>query len=238
MRHGTPSPARLLLACVVACALAPVAATASFAGARQAGPVKVEGTTSNTFEPRDIKATPDADGKITIEFTSHNVHTIQSDEVPGFDSDIVNDGQTKTITFDAPPPGQYPVYCELHRDTMTGTLTVAGEAAESPTATATAEPTAEPTASAPPASGTASPSTGTGEDDAPEPGEHEEGSDDAAHDIPGVADNPTLKRIEDERAAQATAVSGFKFFTFVSIAFLFILGAAILFSTRPRRGAR
>ena len=234
MRLGTSSPARFVLAAGLASALAPLAATASSAAVRQAGPIKVTGTGSNTFTPKDIKAAPDANGKITIEFKSEGFHTIQSDEVPGFDSDVVQNS-TKTITFDAPAPGQYKVYCELHKPGMAGTLTVSGEAVAT-TAPATEEPTEEPTVSAPPASGSASATAGTGEDDAPVASEHDP-KDPFKH-VHGVEGNAILDDIEGERAAQAGAVSGFKFFTFVSIAFLFILGAAVLFSTRSRRSAR
>lgn len=233
MRHGTSSTARVLLACALAGALAPLAATASFAGVRQVGPVKVEGTRDNKFVPKDIKATPDADGNVTIEFTSKGFHTIQSDEVKGFDSGPVQD-TTKTITF-AAEPGTYQVYCLYHKTAgMTGTLVVAGEATETPAAT-------EEPSSAPPESETASPTAAATEEPtaaAEDDGEDAVSEDDPSHDVPGVADNPTLKRINAEREAEAGAVSGFKFFTFVSIAFLFILGAAVLFSTRPRRTSR
>lgn len=234
MRHGTSSLARTLVAVGLAVTIAPVAATASFAGARQEGPVKVLGTITNKFEPADIKAAPNAKGEISIEFTSEGAHTIESKDVPGFDSGNVNDGETKTVTFKAPAAGQYRVICLYHESVgMVGTLTVTGGTDTEPSESAAPS-------SAPPASASASASVGAPDDNAPTAApEHGAEEGEAGHgEIPGVEGNETLERIEAERAAQAGAVSGFKFFTFVCVAFLFILGAAVLFSTRPRRAGR
>ena len=233
MRHGTSSLARTLVAVGLAVVVAPVAATASYAAARQEGPVKVLGTVTNVFDPVDIKAAPDAKGEISIEFTSEGAHTIQSDDVPGFDSGNVQD-ETKTVTFKAPAAGQYKVICLYHESVgMVGTLTVTGGTDTEPSESA--EPSSQP-----PASASASASVATPDDNAPtaEPEHEGEEGEEAHEEVPGVEDNKTLERIEAERAAQEGAVSGFKFFTFVCIAFLFILGAAVLFSTRPRRAGR
>lgn len=231
MRHGTSSLARTLVAVGLAVLVTPAAA--SYAGTSQAGPVKVKGTTANVFEPKDITATPDAAGQISIEFTSEGAHTIQNNDIPGFDSGDMAD-ETKTVTFKAPAPGQYPFICEYHESVgMVGTLTVAGKGAE-PSESASPSGVAS---SAPPASASASASVGAPDDNAPTSAPEGEGEA-AEEEVPGVTDNETLERIEAERAAQEGAVSGFKFFTFVCIAFLFILGAAVLFSTRPRRAGR
>jgi plastocyanin len=240
MRHGSTISARALVAVGLALAFAPLAASASYAGVRQEGPIKVLGTATNKFDPVDVTATPDADGKITVELTSEGApHTWENKEL-GIDSGMVNAGESKTFTFAAPPAGQHKIICSLHESVgMVGTLTVAGGAQESPTA----EPTTAAPSSAPPASASASATVGApeGGDDAPtaEPHAEEEGhGKDPFADIPGVKGNEVLERIEAERAAQAGAVSGFKFFTFVCVAFLAILGAAVLFSTRPRRAGR
>ena len=238
MRLGTSSPARLVLAVGLAGVLAPLAATASSAGVSQAGPVKVTGTSTNVFDPKEITATPDATGKVTIEFVSSGFHRMESTE-GGFDSGDVS-STTKTFSFTA-KPGTYEFICRYHAPGMTGTLTVSGgAAATTPPATEepTEEPTETPTVSEPPASASASATVGTADDHAPLPGEQEHDPKDPFKHIPGVEGNQVLEDIETERAAQAGAVSGFKFFTFVSIAFLFILGAAVLASTRSRRAAR
>jgi plastocyanin len=242
MRHRTSAPGRSaavstpvrgLLVLGVAAGLAGFGLSAAQAGVRQAGPVKVSGTVDNKFDPSTVTATADASGKVTILFTAHGAHTMQSDEAK-FDSGPVSDGQTKTITF-AAKPGTYAFYCLYHKSLgMTGTLTVAGAGgapSSAPGNPDASSPAAAP--SEPPASASASASVGSGQEGvgAPTPGASasEEG-------VPGVAGNKTLARIEEERAAQHGAVSGFRFFTLVAIAFLMILGAAVMFSTRPRRG--
>lgn len=239
MRHGTSSPARLLLSAAgLALAVTPLAAATSFAGVRQAKPIEVLGTKTNVFDPKDVTATPDDKGEITVTLTSEAggaPHTWENKAL-GIDSGNVNAGESKTITFKAPPAGQHKIICLYHEGTgMVGTLTVAAGGAEE-----TPDPDESPTAapsSQPPASASASATVGAGEDDAPEQGEHEEGEE-GAHEVPGVEGNKVLERIAHEREAQKSAVDGFKFFTFACVAFLFILGAAVLFSTRPRRTGR
>lgn len=235
MRHAS-SPARAVAAVGFALTIAPVAASASFAGTTQAGGVEVLGTKTNKFDPVDVKAAPDAKGNITITLTSEAggaPHTWENKQL-GIDSGIVNAGQSKTFSFKAPPAGKHKIVCILHESVnMVGSLTVedaGGNDAEN-------SPTAAPS-SLPPASASAPAGAGGGQgENAPPQGAHEEGEE-GEHVIPGVAGNPQLKVIEERRAAEAGAVSGFKFFTFVCVGFLFILGAAILFSTRPRRAAR
>ena len=230
MRHGTSSPARALTAVGLALALAPFAASAAFAGTRQAEPIEVVGNAQNKFDPVDVTATPDKDGNITVTLVSEGApHTWENKDL-GIDSGLVNAGDEKTFTFKAPAPGKHKVICSLHESVgMIGSLTVEGQGEP-------ADPEDSPTAapsSQPPASASASASVGVGGGHgAPTPGEAEHAEDEHA---PGIAGNEMLERIEAERAAQQGAVSGFKFFTFVCVAFLFILGAAILFSTRSRR---
>jgi plastocyanin len=238
MRHGTSPTARALLALGVAVALAPLAATASYAGVRQAGAVKVTGTAANKFDPVDVKATPDAKGEITVTLTSEGAPHTWENKSLGIDTGIVMAGESKTITFKAPPAGEHKVVCSLHESQgMVGTLTVGGgaKATEDPKASESAAPSEEP-----PASGSASASVGApaGGDNAPSAGAEEGAEGEEEHAAPGLKDNETLERIEAERAAEEGAVSGFKFFTMVCIAFLFILGAAVMFSTRPRRAGR
>lgn len=238
MRHGTSPTARTLLALGVAVALAPLAATASYAGARQAGAIEVVGNAANKFDPVDVKATPDAKGEISVTLRSEGAPHTWENKSLGIDTGIVNAGQSKTITFRAPPAGEHKVVCSLHESLgMVGTLTVGGGAAE--TEEPDASPSAEPS-SQPPASGSASASVGApaGGDNAPSPGAEDGGGEVEEEAAPGLAGNEVLERIEAERAAQEGAVSGFKFFTMVCIAFLAILGAAVLFSTRPRRAGR
>ena len=241
MRHGSSAPARALAAAGLALAIAPLAASASYAAPTQAGAIEVLGTADNKFDPVDVTAAPAADGTITVKFTSEAggpPHTWENKQL-GIDTGIVNAGASKTITFKAPPAGEHRVICSLHEQQgMVGTLTVTGRGAASPTGAPATTPAASPS-SLPPASATASATVGGGEGvNAPPQDEHKEDEEHPAHDIPGVKGNRMIAEIEAERAAQQGAVSGFKFFTFVCIAFLFILGAAVLFSTRSRRPAR
>ena len=234
MRHGSSTPARVLLVAGLAITVAPFVASASFAGPTQAGPIEVLGDAQNKFVPVDLTATPDAKGEITVTLKSEGAPHTWENKALGIDSGIVNAGATKTFTFKAPPAGKHRIICSLHEGVgMIGSLTVAGGGAQE-------SPTAQPS-SAPPASASASASVGApqGGGDAPPPGS-EEHADEGEHEeaAPGIAGNKTLERIEAQRAAHEGAVSGFKFFTFVCVAFLFILGAAILVSTRPRRAAR
>ena len=239
MRHGTSSPVRVLALTGVAFAIAGVPATASFAGPRQeAKPIEVVGTATNKFDPADVTATPDADGNITVTLKSEPgaPHTWENKEL-GINSGNVNGGEEKTFTFKAPPAGTHKVICLYHEGVgMVGNLIVEGAGGKGGEKSPSAAPSSQP-----PASASASASVGTGGGhSAPTagPGEHgEDAHGEGEHVIPGVAGNPMLERIEAERAAQQDAVSGFKFFTFVCVAFLFILGAAILFSTRSRRQA-
>jgi len=237
MRHGTSSPTRALAAAALALALAPFAASASYAGTRQAGPVEVVGNAQNKFVPADVTATPDAKDEITVTFTVEGgVPHTWTNKALGIDTGIVNGGDSKTITFKAPPAGQHKIVCTLHEGQgMVGTLTVAEAGGEDPDESPTAAPSSQP-----PASASASATVGAGSDDAPTQGAEDDGGEveEAGHEVPGIAGNDVLRRIEEERAAQEGAVSGFKFFTFVCVAFLFILGAAVLFSTRPRRSGR
>jgi plastocyanin len=235
MRHGTSSPlpallATGLLAGLAGLGLATVGATASYAGAR-AGAVKVTGTADNKFDPADITAAVDAAGKVTVDFTAAAggaPHTFTGDD-PKFDSGIVNAGASKTVTF-AAKPGKYQVYCSLHKTSgMVATLTVTAAGATNPDASAPASSGA----SQPPASASASASVGSGAQGVGAPTPAASASAEAG--VPGVEGNKELAAIEEERAAQHGAVSGFRFFTMVAVAFLVILGAAVLFSTRPRR---
>ena len=194
----------------------------SYAGVRQAGTVTVKGTAGNKFDPADIQATLDAKGEVTIDFVSEGApHTLQSDDLKALNSGNVNAGETKTITF-AAKPGTYSVYCLYHKSLgMTGTLTVAAAGSggsATPTAAATTEAPASETPAATATAAVVEPSASASEEDAP-----------------GIAGNKELADLDTERAAQHGAVSGFRFFTMVAVAFLVVLSAGVLFSTRPRR---
>lgn len=225
MRHGSSAPVRALLAIGLAAGLATLGTLGTaYAGTRQAGAVQVTGTIDNKFDPADIKATADASGKVTIQFTAHGTHTMQSDDAK-FDSGQVNDGQTTTISFTA-KPGTYSVYCLYHKASgMTATLTVAGGGGKPAASSAAATPTSTPTPT--PSATVGEPQPGVG---APTPT-----ASTTAEEVPGLAGNKELEAIDASRAAEHGAVSGFRFFTMVAVAFLVILCAAVLFSTRPRR---
>lgn len=212
------------------------AATAFPAVATQAGEAKV-GTTNNLkFDPANL--TVAAGTKITWTNTGGGYHTVTGGEnTPDPNNPIgrgVIDTEGKTYSVTIDKPGTYKYYCEPHLSIgMVGTVTVTAAGAGATTAPTSAAPAAS---SAPPASAGASATVGAPQQGAGAPtGEPVEGGSD---EVPGVADNPTLKSIEEQRAAQSGAVSGFRFFTAVATAFLFILGAAVMFSTRPRRAGR
>lgn len=57
--------------------------------------------------------------------------------------DFLNSGESFTTTFST--PGTYPYFCELHFETMTGTVVVVATATAPPTAPATPTPTLGPT---------------------------------------------------------------------------------------------
>jgi plastocyanin len=234
MRPGSSTPVRAVLATGFAAVAAflIVGASASYAGVR-ADAVKVTGTADNKFDPADIQATADAKGNVTISFTAQgSPHTIQSDQLTALNSGNVNAGETKKLTF-AAKPGKYDVYCSYHKTLgMVGTLTVAGPGGSSAPASSSSSPSAA-ASSAPPASASASASVG-----APQPGVGAPTAEASEGLPPGVAGNETLATLDTERAAVHGAVSGFRFFTMVAVAFVVILGAAVLFSTRPRRAGR
>jgi len=231
MRPGSSTPALLATGLVAAGALLLVGASASYAGVRQTS-VQVKGTADNKFDPADIAVSVDAKGNATIEFTSEGApHTIQSDQLKALNSGNVNAGETKKITF-AAKAGKYDVYCAYHKTLgMVGTLTVTAGGKAAPSSAAATD-SAEPSA-APPASASASASVG-----APQPGAGAPTGEPSGEQPPGIEGNQTLEQLDAERAAVHGAVSGFRFFTMVACAFMVILGAAVLFSTRPRRAGR
>jgi plastocyanin len=237
MRPGSATPARAaLLATGLAAAglLLLAGASASYAGVRQTA-VTVTGTADNKFDPADIEASLDAKGNVTLTFkAAGSPHTLQSDQLKALNSGNVNAGESKKLTF-AAKAGKYDVYCAYHKTLgMVGTLTVtaAGKAGGTPSASASASASVA-ASEAPPASASASASVG-----APQPGVGAPTGEASGELPPGIEGNETLKKLDTERAAVHGAVSGFRFFTLVAVAFMIILGAAVLFSTRPRRAGR
>lgn len=214
----------------------PVAALVALPGAAaQAADGKVSATAQLKFDPAEL--TVAAGTKVTWTNVGGTYHTVTggdgtADPASPINGQLPSDGATYSVTFDK--PGTYKYFCSPHvASGMKGTIVVTGTAAGGGTS-ASATPTTGGGSSAPPASASASATVG-----APQPGagaptaEPSEGEQ-----APGIAGNKTLKSIEEERAAQHGAVSGFRFFTMVAVAFLVILGAAVMFSTRPRRAGR
>ena len=224
---------------VTASVTLPGVATAFPAVATQAGGASVETTADNKFSP--VELTVAAGTKITWTMPQASYHTVTGgDGTPDQSSPIgrgVLDAQGKTYSVTISEPGTYAYFCEPHvGQGMKGTVvvTAGGAAATTAPAAATSAPAAS---SAPPASASASATVGAPQAGAGAPTAEPEGE--GGHDeIPGVAGNDTLEAIEEQRAAQQGAVSGFRFFAAVATAFLFILGAAVMFSTRPRRAGR
>ncbi|HEV2890159.1 MAG TPA: plastocyanin/azurin family copper-binding protein [Frankiaceae bacterium] len=202
----------------------------------QAGETKVSTLPGNKFDPAEI--TVAAGSKVTWQNTDGGFHTVTGGEGPQQDPASPLNGQlsamgaTYSVTFDK--PGTYPYFCQPHVSLgMKGKVIVTAGGPATTTASASAPPAAS---SAPPASASASATVGAPQQGAGAPtnapaGEGEE-------EIPGVTGNKTLEMIEAAREEQKGAVSGFRFFAAVATAFLFILGAAVMFSTRPRRAGR
>jgi plastocyanin len=222
-------------------ALAGTAATAFPNTPAQAAETKVGTTNDFKFNPAEI--TVAAGGKVTWTNTGGGYHTVTggdgaADPASPINGQIPSQGNTYSVTFK--DPGTYKYFCAPHASLgMKGTVIVtAGGAPAAPTTSASA-PAAS---SAPPASASASASVGAPQQGAGAPtndpdtgGEGKEGGEEHA---PGIDGNPTLEKIAEERAEMKSALSGFRFFAAVATAFLFILGAAVLFSTRPRRAGR
>lgn len=151
--RGLPAAARLASGLLAAgLVVGPIGLAAAHA-AVSPSKIAVKGTPTNTFDPKDFTVTPDAQGKVTITFTAEGApHTLQSDEVPNLNSQIVNAGETKTLVF-SPQPGVYAYYCSLHQSIgMTGTLTVTDKTGKAPSASPSASASASGSESAPPES--------------------------------------------------------------------------------------
>jgi len=60
--------------------------------------------------------------------SKHNVHYLTARGgqtlVPGAEGEIIDGGTSETLSFTTPGPGSYYYQCDVHPDTMTGTLTV------------------------------------------------------------------------------------------------------------------
>lgn len=74
-----------------------------------------------------------ADAAVTVELTNrglikHNIHflTAKGGETlaDGAEGKFIDGGQSEILSFQSPAPGTYFYQCDLHPDTMTGTLTV------------------------------------------------------------------------------------------------------------------
>jgi plastocyanin len=207
-------------------------ALAGQAGAVQAKEGRVTATGGLKFDPPTI--TVAVGGKVTWTNGSATYHTVTGGDTAPDPASPINgvldaqQGKTYSVTFTK--AGTYQYFCQPHLSVgMKGTVVVGTAATASPSATASLAPTG---ASVPPASASASASVG---DVAPGAGAP---TAEATEQVPGVAGNRTLEAIDTQRATYHGAVSGFRFFTMVAVAFLVILAAAVLVSTRPRRSGR
>jgi plastocyanin len=223
--------AALLVAVPVAAACVTLSGTATVA---QAADGKVSATSQLKFDPASL--TVGAGTKVTWTNVGGTFHTVTGgDGTPDSSSPIngqlPSDGSTYSVTFDK--PGTYQYFCQPHFSVgMKGTIVVTAASGGGTSVSAT--PTTGGGSSAPPASASASASVGAPQEGVGAPTAEASAGDEP----PGIAGNKTLESIEAERAAQHGAVSGFRFFTLVAVAFLVILSAAVMFSTRPRRAGR
>ena len=227
------------LAALVAAAPLLVAGSVALSGTATAYPSvaaqaesKVGTTADFKYDP--VSVTVPVGGKVTWTNTGGGYHTVTGgenakDESSPMQGVIASDGSTYSVTFDK--PGTYPYFCEPHLQMgMKGEVIVTAAGGGAGTTTS---PGATPS-SQPPASAGASASVGAAQPGVGAPTEPTEPQDDEAAD----ANNPTLREIEERRASLHGAVSGFRFFTWVALAFLAILAAAVLFSTRPRAAGK
>jgi plastocyanin len=209
--------------------MAPALAGQIAAGQAKTGQVTATGGLK--FEPPTI--TVAVGGTVTWTNGSGTYHTVTGgDTAPDPASPIngVLDAQGKTYSVTFTKAGTYQYFCQPHQSVgMKGTVVVGTAATASPSATASLPPTDAPV---PPASAGTSAMVGEVAPGAGAP------TAEATEQVPGVAGNHTLEAIDTQRASYHGAVSGFRFFTMVAVAFLVILGAAVLFSTRPRRSGR
>jgi plastocyanin len=203
---------------------------------------KIGTTATLKFDPATL--TVPAGTKVTWTNTGGGFHTVtggengQKDPNSPMDGTIDSEGKTYSVTFDE--AGTYKYFCAPHlTQGMTGEIVVTatgkGTAGTASPKAGTSQQPGE--SSSPTATASASASVGAPQQGAGAPTPNAEGEEDH-HLAPGIEGNPTLERIEAERAAQHGAVSGFRFFTMVAAAFLVILAAAVLFSTRPRRAGK
>ncbi len=72
------------------------------------------------FTPQTIKVK--AGGTITFTNKDTTNHSFTADDTKSFDSGVIGNNQTKTVTAPS-KPGEYPFHCTLHPN-MTGTLVV------------------------------------------------------------------------------------------------------------------
>jgi plastocyanin len=191
---------------------------------------QVAATGALKFDPATVNVA--VGGKVTWTYVGGTYHTVTGGDLsPDTSSPIqggVLDQTHKTFVVTFPKAGTYPYFCQPHASVgMKGEIVVGTPTTPSPTVSVV--PTDVPV---PPASGSASPVVG----DVP-PGAGAPTAEGTAL-YPGIDGNDTLAAIDAERAGYHGAVSGFRFFTLVALAFLVILSAAILFSTRPRRSGR
>ena len=74
----------------------------------------------NSFEPSEISAPAGADVTVTFTNDGNNPHTFSSDEA-GFDSGTVESGDSTEVSFTMPDE-ETQFICDIHGETMTGTL--------------------------------------------------------------------------------------------------------------------
>jgi plastocyanin len=240
MGLATRPTARAMLLTAVPVVLGGLALAPALAAPREPAQAKTGTVAANAsfkFDPATL--TVAVGGKVTFTNTGGGFHTVTGGEgspdaaSPIGDHDLPATGATISVTF--AKAGTYAYFCKPHAGLgMKGEIVVGAGGPAATTAPPTAGASSTSEASAPPASGSASASVG-----APQPGVGAPTAEaSAGEEVPGVAGNKTLEEIDAERASYHGAVSGFRFFTLVAVAFLVILGAAVLFSTRPRRAGR
>jgi len=232
----------------VALALPLVGASVVFltVSAQAQTPSGVAATAANKFNPDSLTVPAGTKVTWTNEGGFHSVVGGDGTEDPAspIGNNPLPDPSAKVeVTFDK--PGTYKYYCEPHVSLgMKGEIIVT--AAGSGAAPAPSGPTTAPTA---PPGGSGAPRPDANPSDADpaqvDPGVVEASNSDGpggseeegSSDIPGstAEDNPALKEIEEQRAADEGKLGGYDALLTASSAALLALCVAIFASTRPRR---
>ncbi|HVE63678.1 MAG TPA: plastocyanin/azurin family copper-binding protein [Mycobacteriales bacterium] len=236
-----------------------VALTATAVSA-QGAPAGVQATNALKFEPASLTVPVGTEVTWTNEGIFHTVtggaDGTEDPSSPIGNGTLADASSTYAVTFDK--PGTFPYFCQPHISSgMKGEIVVTaagGGAAPAPggSGAPAPAPTGPTTAASAPQSPSGAPRPDANPSDADpaqvDPGNVQSsddsgpggGDEEGSSDIPGstAEDNPALKAIDAQRAADKGKLGGFNALLAASTAALLALCVAIFASTRPRRTTR